>query len=78
MWARSFSVVQEGDPVHNRHVPVEQDGRRHFFLAGIQRFKAVIGFNHFELKVLENAAGHLADNAAVIDDEAGFHLLLLP
>ena len=60
---------QEGDPVHDRHVPVEENGVRHHRLAGVQGRQSVLRFTRDEIEGLEYALGDLADHLRVIDDQ---------
>ena len=66
---------EEIDPVHDRHVPVEQDRVRHLARAGLHRLSAVLGLGTAKSQLLQDLPRHLADDAAVIDDKAGFHRL---
>ena len=70
--------LDEIQAVHNRHIPVQQDGVGHVLPALLKRFRAVAGFNTREFQLFQNAPGDFPDNARIVNDETGLHTLALP
>ncbi len=62
-------MAQEFDPVHDRHVPVQEHGVRHRRPAPGQGFDAIGGLGDLEAYVFQDAPGDFADHPAVVDDE---------
>ena len=60
---QAAQIAEEFVAVHDRHVPVEQDGCRHRALAGFERLFAVLGFDDLEVQAFQDAACDLADDA---------------
>src|SRR5688572_18076083 len=74
--ARTQSV-DELDPAHHRHVPVEQDHVGHARPAVIERSPAVFGLFGAHAQGLDDVARDLSDHARIIDYQAGFHFIVL-
>src|SRR4051812_36886453 len=66
--------AQELIAVHLRHVPVEQHGFWHLRAADFERLLAVLSLDDLKLQPFEDAPGHFADDARVINDQTGLHL----
>ncbi|MNN66086.1 hypothetical protein D3C81_1816380 [compost metagenome] len=64
-------AAQEGQAVHHRHLPVQQHYMGHGSHAIGQGLGAVGGFIDLEAQVLEDTARDLADDPAVVNDQAG-------
>src|SRR4051794_14014157 len=69
-------LLEEIEAVHHRHVPIEEDRIRHGILADGEGLLAILGLGNGEVHSLQDAAGDLADDAGVVDDETMFHLCL--
>src|SRR5260370_5685739 len=56
-------MTEEFKTVHDRHIPVEQDGIGQAALADFQRLLAVLGFDDAEIHLFQDAPCDLADDA---------------
>ena len=65
--------LQELQPAHDRHVPVEQNGVGQFAPALLEGFLPVLCFIDDIVDVLENPPRHFPDNAGIVNNQAGFH-----
>ena len=65
--------AQEIQPVHDGHIPIEQDGVRHLLTAMIEGFGAIGRFQDIKFKIANNASGDFAHNARVINNKAALH-----
>ncbi len=64
---------EEGNAVHDRHVPVKQHSVGHRHAALIQGIAPVLGLRGGEMKLLQDACRCLANDSTVIDHQAMFH-----
>src|SRR3569832_2677939 len=70
-------ISEELVAVHDRHVPVEQNGFRQSALADFKRLLAVFSFHDLEIQSFLNAPCNLSDDAGVIPDQTCFHCCCL-
>ena len=70
--------LDEVQPVHDGHIPVQEDRIGHLLPAFFQRFRTVAGFNTCEFELFQNSAGDFPDHTRIVDDETGLHTLALP
>src|SRR6202047_3343906 len=69
-------IAEEFIAVHDRHVPVEQDGVGQSALADLQRLLAVFGFDDLEVETFQDAPCDLSDDTGVIDYKTCSHFSL--
>src|ERR1700722_16694299 len=69
-------IAEELVAVHDRHVPVEQDGVGQSALADFQRLLAVLGFDDLEIQSFQDPSCDLSNDAGVIDDQTCSHFSL--
>jgi hypothetical protein len=66
-------LLQGGEPVHHRHVDVEQDEIRVLRVADVDSVPAVRRFDHPMAGAFQSPAKDLADRPRVVDDQDGGH-----
>jgi len=69
-------IAKEFIAVHDRHVPVEQDGFGQSAPADLECLFAVFGFDNLEIQSFQYAPCNFSDDAGVINDQTCFHLSL--
>src|SRR4051794_37860985 len=69
-------VAQEFIAVHDRHVPVEQDGVGQPALADFQRLLAVLGLGDLEIQPFQYTPRDFSDHARVVDHQTCLHFSL--
>src|SRR5450631_82449 len=69
-------IAEEFIAVHDRHVPVEQDGIRQSALADFQRLLAVLGLDDLEVQAFQDPPCDLPNDAGVIDNKTCSHFSL--
>src|SRR5438105_3472056 len=69
-------IAQEFVSIHDRHIPIEQDGVGQAALADFQRLLAVLGFDDLEIKALQDSPRDLPYDTRVIDNQTCSHLSL--
>src|SRR5689334_19040707 len=56
-------IAKEFIAIHDRHVPIEQDGFGQSALADLKRLLAVLGFDNLEIKAFQDTPCDLSDDA---------------
>lgn len=65
--------MEKFEPIHSRHVPIQQHDVRLPLQACFQGFAAIGSLTNIKTKLFEYAPGNLPYDVSIVDYEAGFH-----